>query len=152
LTAIATGTKRGLRFEQFSSRDLPGTASTEFPQGAVVGWDTATGLLINQGASTTFRAIGTVVESKTLGAGGGNISVKLFREVTAIWMENGPDAVVATDRGGLAYGLDNKTVNRDDNTNTLSVMGVVWALDTRWGVLVEPLMSSADNPALSGLD
>lgn len=152
MTAIAAGAKRALKFQQFSSKELPATASVEYKQGSLVGWDTATGLIKLGQALTTFKPIGTVAESKTLGAGGGTVLVKLFREVTAIWMLNDVTTpVVATDRGGLAYVLDDQTVQRTDATNTLSVLGMVWELHATKGVLVEPMFPAAD-PNLSGLD
>jgi hypothetical protein len=150
VTAIATGAKRALREFRFSAIELPATASVEYQQGSLVGWDTATGLLIKGAASTTFVPIGHVIESKTLGAGGGSVYVKLFREVVGYWYANGTDAVTGV--GGLAYVLDDQTVNVDDNTNTLSVLGRVWALDAIKGVLVEPMSAANDNPAVSGLD
>jgi hypothetical protein len=152
VTAIAAGAKRALRKKVFSGLECPATASVEYKQGSLVGWDTATGLIRLGAASTTFKPIGFVTESKTLGAGGGSVHVTLFREVVGFWMLNDVTApVVATDRGGLAYVLDDQTVQRTDATNTLSVLGMVWALDASKGVLVEPMFAAAD-PNLSGLD
>jgi hypothetical protein len=146
VTAIPAGGKRAIRKLAFSGIELSGVPSTEYPQGALVGFDTASpGLLVRGDASATFTAIGHVTESKTLGASGGKIHVTLFKERTAFWYRQGPDAVVATDIGGFAYALDDQTVNRDDNTNTLSVLGRVWRIDTLKGVLVEP--SYAPYPA-----
>jgi len=152
MTAIAAGAKRAIKFQQFSSKELPATASVEYKQGSLVGWDTATGLIRLGGASTTFKPVGLVMESKTLGAGGGTVLVKLFREVSATWMVNDTGApVVATDRGGLAYVLDDQTVTRTDATNTLSILGMIWEVSATKGVLVEPTFPAAD-VNLSGLD
>lgn len=153
MTAIASGAKRAVRPFKFSSIELAATASIEYKQGSYVGFDTATGLIKLGQALTTFIGVGFVAESKTLGAGGGSILIALPREVVAYWMANdATNTVVATDIGGLAYVLDDQTVKRDDDTNTLSVMGRVWKLDSIKGVLVEPLMTVSGKGTLSGLD
>jgi hypothetical protein len=92
---------------------------------------------------TTFWGIGFVAERKDLGAGGGTILVNLWRELHGIWVANDTtDTVVATDVGNLAYWLDDQTVKRDDDTNTLSVAGRIWKIDAVKGVLIEPLFTS----------
>jgi hypothetical protein len=153
MTAIASGAMRQLKVFKFSSIELAATASIEYKQGSLVGFDTATGLIRLGGPSTTFIPVGFVAEAVTLGASGGTVRVNLFREVFAWWMKNdGTDTVVSTDIGGLAYVLDDQTVKRDDDVNTLSVMGRVWALDSMKGVLVEPVSTVSGRLSLSGLD
>ncbi len=151
--AALTG-KRALRTVKASHLELDATASQTYHQGALVGFDTATGLVDLGAASTTLIPIGTVAESKTLDGSGGKINVKLFREMSAIWMVNagGGDAVVAGDIGGIAYVLDDQTVANNDATNTRSVMGRIWKLDSTKGVLVEPMQTAADQPGETGLD
>lgn len=154
MTAIATTKKRSQDFERFASREIAATASLEYKQGGIVGFDSSTGLLTNA-PSTTVIPCGWVMESVTLGAGGGSVRVKLFYEVLAVWMVNrtAGEAIAAANIGGLAYWLDDQTVGVDDDTNTLPVFGRVWAVDTTAGkVLVEPMRTSNDNPALANLD
>jgi hypothetical protein len=150
---MALSAKRQIRLKKFSTIELAATASVAYYQGAVICFDTSTGLVCQGKASTTLIPIGTCAESVTLGAGGGNVAVLLFREVTAIWMVNGAggEAVAAANIGGLAYLRDDATVGADDDTNTLSVLGRVWAIDSVKGVLVEPLYTAAD-ATVSGLD
>lgn len=150
---MALADKRTTRIKKFSTLDAPATASVTYYQGAVVGWNTATGLLVKGQALTTFIPIGKVAETVTLGAGGGTVKVELFREVQAMWMNNrtAGEAVAAANRGGLAYLYDDDTVGVDDDTNTLSVFGRVWAVDSQKGVLVEPLQTAGDG-TVSGLD
>lgn len=150
MTALAD--KRIQKFKHFTTKRMAATASVTYYQGALICIDTSTGLVCQGKASTTLHPIGTSAETVTLGAGGGSIEVVLFREVTAIWMVNdGTTPVVATDIGGLAYVKDDQTVQRTDATNTLSIMGMVWEVDSAKGVLVEPTFPAAD-PNLSGLD
>jgi hypothetical protein len=138
MTAIAAGAKRALRKFAFSGLELAAAPSAEYKQGSVVGFDSATPGLVRLGqASATFKPIGTVTESKTLGVGGGSIHVTLFVERFGHWMLQGPDVIGATGIGGSAWLLDDQTVNADDNGGTLSVAGRVWKLHATKGVLVE---------------
>lgn len=150
----ALTSKRQLRTRKFSSLDLPAVASVSYFQGGVVGFDTATGtgLVVKATASTTFVGIGTVTEDKVLGAGGGSITVNLFTEKTLLWMNNATagDAILAADVGDLCYWLDDNTVAQNDATNTRSVAGRTWMIDTARGVLVEPRATNGDR--LGGLD
>jgi hypothetical protein len=150
MTALAN--KRALRKVVLNQIELPAAASTTYFQGSVVGFDlAANGILKKAAPLVNFRAIGTVAEDKTLGAGGGTILVNLFREIICYWMTNdGTDTVVANDIGQLCYWLDDQTVKRDDDTNTLSVAGRVWRVDAQKGVLVEPDFHSGGD--LSALD
>ena|SRR5688572_5638644 len=120
--------------------------------GGLACFDTSTGLVAKGFASTTLIPIGTFDEDSAA-ASPKTVIVNLFRELHAIWMVNagGGDAVVAANIGGLAYIRDDNTVGVDDDTNTLSVMGRVWKLDTVKGVLVEPLHSAGEG-TVSGLD
>lgn len=135
----------------FSQKELAAKNEEVF-QGGLACFDTSTGLVAKGFASTTLIPIGTF-DSDSAAAAGKRVIVNLFRETKAIWMVNagGGDAVVATDIGGLAYIRDDNTVGRDDDTNTLSVMGRVWDVDSVKGVLVEPLHSAGD-ATISGLD
>jgi hypothetical protein len=151
VTALAA--KRAVKFKRFTTISLAATASDTYYQGALVGFDTATGLLVVGQALTTFVPIGKVVEDTTLGAGGGSVLVELFREVVAMWFANSADTdeVTSTSIGGLAYVVDDQTVADNDSSNTRSVLGRVWAIDSAKGVLVEPLHTAGD-ATVSGLD
>jgi hypothetical protein len=150
MTALAN--QRVQKLKRFTTKDMAATASVTYYQGALICIDTSTGLVCQGKASTTLHPIGTCARTVTLGAGGGTVSVNLFREVVAIWMINDAGApLVSTDIGGLAYIKDDQTVQRTDATNTLSILGMVWELDTNKGALVECFPAAAD-PNLSGLD
>lgn len=143
MTAIASGAKRQLTWVKFSAGEYQGTPSTEYMQGSLVGFDTTTGLIVKGSPNTTFHAIGTVIESVTLGSGGGIVRVKLFREVTAYWFVNAisGDAVTAANIGSVAYVLDDQTVANNDAANTRPALGRIWQLNPNFTpqVLVEPL-------------
>jgi hypothetical protein len=121
-------------------------------KGGLACFDTSTGLVAKGFASTTLIPIGTFADDSAAAANK-TVVVELFRELEAIWMVNagGGDAVAAANIGGLAYIRDDNTVGVDDDTNTLSVMGRVWKIDTVKGVLVEPLQSAGQR-TISGLD
>jgi hypothetical protein len=150
----ALTSKRSVRTRKFSSLDLPAVASASYFQGGVVGFDTATGtgLIVKATVTATFVAIGVVAEDKVLGAGGGSITVNLFTEKTLAWFNNATagDAIAAADVGDLCYWLDDNTVAQNDATNTRSVAGRTWAIDSAKGVLVEPRATNGDR--LGGLD
>lgn len=150
---MALSNKRATRIVKFKNKSLPATASVTYHQGALICWDTSTGLVCQGKASATLIPIGVAAESKTLGSGGGSILVELFREVVAMWFANSTstDEVVAASLGGLAYVVDDFTVADNDNSNARSVLGRVWELDAGKGVLVEPLHTAGD-ATVSGLD
>jgi hypothetical protein len=131
--------------------ELLATADAYY-KGAHVGWDTATGKLIVAQASTTYMPVGYAAEEKTLAADG-NLLVRLYKEVEAYWMANssGADEVLAASVGSLCYFVDDQTVADNDATNTLSVAGRVWAVDSTQGVLVEPITTGGQRTN-SGLD
>ncbi len=149
---MALSAKRALRPVKFESKDLPASAATYY-QGGLVGWDTSVGRVIKGATSTTFLPIGTVVEDTVISSNGDLLSVKLFREATAIWMRNlVGDPVVAATRGGLCYVEDDDTVRLTDATNTKSVCGRVWDVDATKGVLVEPRNFADFKVTTPGLD
>ena len=143
--------KRFLRAVRFSGKELPATAATYF-QGSTVGWDTSVGRIVKVAASTTIIPIGFVTEDKVVATNGDPLHVNLFREVVAYWFVNATagDAVAAANKGSLCYGLDDQTAASNDATNTRSVLGRVWDVDTVKGVLVEPRDTTGDR--LGGLD
>jgi hypothetical protein len=150
MTALAA--RRAVRVKKFINRDLPATASDTYYQGALVGFDTSTGLIVVGGANTTLIPVGLVKENTTIGSGGGNVPVEMFEEVTAVWFANSSgDAVTASEIGGICYIEDDQTVAKTDATNTLSVAGRVWDVDATKGVLVQP-MAPHGQRTNSGLD
>jgi hypothetical protein len=142
---------RALKMFVAKNLELPAANEAVF-KGGVACWDTSTGLATKGVASTTLIPIGTYAEDRAAVAGG-TVLIILFRELNAIWMVNaaGGEAVTASQLGGLAYLRDDNTVGVDDDTNTLSVLGRVWRIDSVRGVLVEPLHSAGD-ATISGLD
>lgn len=142
---------------KFSDIDLPGKAEQVF-RGGIACWDTSTGLVAKAFVSINLHPIGFFdpVRPGTDGSvttpSGGTVHVKLFREVAAYWFANasGGDACVAADLGGLAYFVDDQTVADNDATDTRSVAGRIWALDSIKGVLVEPIQTAI--PHINGLD
>ena len=142
---------RAVKFVRASNLELPAKNEAVW-KGGIACWDTSTGLVAKGFASTTLIPIGTYAEDREAVASG-TVLVNLFREINAVWMPNagGGDAVVAADLGGLAYLADDNTVQNNDATNTLSVFGRIWKLDSTKGVLVEP-MDTAGQRTVSGLD
>jgi hypothetical protein len=143
--------KRMSRSVKFSDVELAAKNEAVF-QGGIACFDTSTGLVAKAFVSTTLIPIGLFAEDSAAAASK-VVPVKLFREVEAVWMPNagGGEAVVAANIGGLCYLRDDNTVGVDDDTNTLSVFGRVWKLDTNRGVLVEPLYTAGEG-TVSGLD
>lgn len=148
---MALAKMRPMRFVKFSNIELAAKNEAVF-QGGIACFDTSTGLVAKGFASTTLIPIGKFIEDSAAAANK-RVVVDLFREVSAVWMKNagGGDAVLAANVGGLAYLRDDETVGADDDTNTLSVFGRIWKVDSVKGVLVEPLHSAGD-ATVSGLD
>jgi hypothetical protein len=144
----ALTTKRPNKVKVFTSIELPGTAQAVW-EGGVACWDTSTNRVAKAAVSTTMIPIGTFVDSKTITSGGDPVLVQLFRELNAIWLANFAGDLV-TGPGVLCYLRDDQSVSISDATNTLSVAGRVWAVDTVKGVLVEPHYTAGDR--LGGLD
>ena len=129
--------------------ELPGTAQTVY-KGGVACWDTSTGLVAKAATSATMVPIGVFTEDATVAAGG-TVVIELFRELHARWMANdGTDTVVAANLGTLCYLKDDQTVTKTDATNTQSVAGRIWKIDSVKGVLVEFLQTGSSH--ISGLD
>lgn len=147
MTALAAS--RIAQKETMSSVSLPGKTEQVY-QGGIACWDTSTGLVAKAFASTTLHPIGRYADDQNTAAGG-NVLVKLFKEVTIHWFANdtGGNPVVAATLGGLCYLLDDQTVTNTDATNTLSVAGRVWKIDSVKGVGVE---MTSDTGHLTGLD
>lgn len=141
--------RRANRLKKYSHLDLVGTAQAVW-HGGVACFDTSTGLVAKAAISTTMIPIGLFTKSETVAASG-VVTIELFKEISAIWMANLAAApVLAANVGGLCYLADDQSVRVDDVTNTASVAGRVWAIDTIKGVLVEPHMTAGDR--LGGLD
>lgn len=135
--------------EKMSSVVLAGKAEQVY-QGGIACFDTSTGLVAKAFASTTLHPIGTYVDDQ-LTASGGTVLVRLFEEVTLTWFTNDTtNPVVAADIGGLCYLLNDQTVADTDLTNTLSVAGRVWKIDSVKGVGVQ--MRGGAGVELTGLD
>ena len=145
----ALTSKRATKLYTARTMSLAATASDVYYQGAHVGFDTDTGLLIVGQVSDTYIPVGIVVKDTTIGAGGGNVLVRLYRELNAVWCVNDSGDPVVT-VGAICYMLDDQTVTLDDDSNARSVAGRVWAIDSTKGVLVEFLHTA--RPTISGLD
>ncbi len=148
MTALAKS--RANRLKRYSNLELAAKNEAVF-KGGLACFDTSTGLVAKGFVSTTLIPIGLFHEDSAAAAGK-TVLVDLFREIQAAWFVNdGGAPVVAADVGGLAYILDDQTVSNTDATNTKSVLGRVWAIDTVKGVLVEP-MGTDGQRVESGLD
>lgn len=141
---------RANRLKQFKNLEMAAKNEAVF-KGGIACLDTSTGLVAKGFVSTTLIPIGLYHEDSAA-ATPKTVIVQLFREIQAGWFVNdGGAPVVAADIGGLAYILDDQTVSNTDATNTKSVLGRVWAIDTVKGVLVEPI-DTAGQRVESGLD
>lgn len=147
--------KRITKLRTFKTLELKGKNEQVF-QGGIACFDKSTGLVAKAFASTSLMPIGTFdpdrpgTDGSVTTPSGGTVSVKLFREVHAAWFDN-DGTVVAGTVGNLCYLVDDHTVANSDATNTLSAFGLVWAIDSVRGVLVEPLQT-AGSAHLTGLD
>ena len=134
----ALTSKRAVKVITATTIDLAATASTQFYQGAAVGLDTATGLVDNMQASTTLIPIGRVVRDKLTGSGAQTLSVKLDKELKAVYYANsGSQALAASDVGALVFFEDDQTVSKTDQGGSLSLAGRMWRFDSAKGILVE---------------
>jgi hypothetical protein len=146
----ALGVKRIARHVRATTIELSAAAATYY-QGALVGFDTATGLIKKGQPLTTFWPIGLCSEDTVL-SGTGLLPITLFRELTAYWFLSDGSVDAAT-VGNLCYVVDDQTVAKTDAANTLSVAGRVWRFDssvTPNRVLVEPVFIAVGD--LSGVD
>ncbi len=101
--------------------------------------DTTTGTVQVGAASTTLVPIGYATESLT-GDGVKKINVRFFKEKKMHWWTNdGTNPVLAANIGSNVYIVNATTVSISSATNTRSIAGRAWALDTKLGVLVEML-------------
>jgi hypothetical protein len=147
MAALAKSKQTNL--EKFYSRKFD-AKNEQVYKGGVACFDRSTGLVAKAFASVNLIPIGYFIEDSAAAASK-KIDIDLFHEVTAIWLKNsGTAAVIAANIGGLAYFEDDQTVANADATNTLSVAGTVWAIDSVRGVLVEPRIT--DDSRLGGLD
>ncbi len=150
MTALTA--KKANRIKRASSLNMLATAESVF-QGGLAGIDLSTGLVrkVPAGGDPNMLLVGTFVENKTVTSGGRTL-VRLFRELSAIWLANsaGGDAIAAANVGQLCYAVDDQTVALTSNGSTRSVAGRVWDVDATKGVLVEPLETGAAGAADGG--
>lgn len=147
---MALTSSRGVRPKKFSSMDLAST-NEQVWKGGLACIDRTTGFVKKGAASVSLIPIGFYADDKLV-TGNAKVTIDLFHEVWAQWMVNraAGEAVVAGSVGGLCYIFDDNTVGVDDDTNTLSVAGSVWAVDAVKGVLVE--FRATNDSRLGGLD
>lgn len=127
--------ERITRVEAVKSIDLPVTNAVDFKKGEMACFDTATGLVTVGAVSATLKPIG---HFRTNGTGDGTTlhTIRLFKELRLHWWDNAasPNDVGASDRGNDCY------IDGVQSVTTLatgrSVAGEVWAVNTRYGVLV----------------
>jgi hypothetical protein len=134
---MALAKSRLTKPKTFKYLSLPGKNEQVY-QGGLACVDRATGLVAKAFAATTLMPIGKYTKDQ-LTTGNAPVLIELFDEIQAEWIKNaaGGDAVTAADLLGLCYLRDDETVGVDDDTNTLSVAGVVWGVDAVKGVLVQ---------------
>lgn len=135
MTALSD--KRFQRPRKFSAIELVGKVEQVY-QGGRAFLDTSTGLVAKGFASTTLVPLGVYTESQNT-ASGQTVHVTLDREVIARWYANSTagDAITSADLLKDVYVVDDQTVAKTSNSNTRSVAGRVWAVDSVRGVLVE---------------
>jgi hypothetical protein len=126
---------------------LPATQEQVY-QGGLACWDTTTGTCRKGIPSVSLIPIGFYMADKLIGASDPTVEVQLLKEIWCKYFAN-DGTVLTSDVGDLCYILDDQTVSQTDNTNTRSVAGRIWAVNTS-GVLVELHTSAGDR--LGGLD
>jgi hypothetical protein len=126
-----------VRPHAFKTLALASTNETVY-KGGLACLDRSTGLVKKATVDTDLIPIGLYLENVTV-TGNAAVEIELFEVHYGVWMANATagDAVVAANVGNLAYLLDDQTVANNDATNTRSVAGVIWKLDSARGVLVE---------------
>ena len=139
MTALAADRTKIVK--EFSQLNFAAAADTYY-ENAVVGIDTADGLLkVGQAALFTWVGIG-LVRSQKVAALNDQVLVNLFHPVTAYWFANSTgDAVDAADILKVCFIEDDQTVSETGNSAADAPFGIVWAVDSVKGVLVEPLKS-----------
>ncbi len=128
--------ERTTRVEAWSFADLPVANAVNFAKGEMACIDTTTGLVVRGQVSATLVPIGHFFEAGT-GDGATVYSIRLFREHRMHWWNNaaGPNDVQADDILTNVYIEDFETVTT--LATGRSVAGKAWAINTRYGVLVE---------------
>lgn len=136
MTALAADRTKILK--EFSALSFPAAADTYY-ENATVGFDTAAGRLkVGQAGLLTWVPLG-LVRSQQVAADGDMVLVNLFHPVSAIWLANSSgDAVDAADLLKVCYIEDDQTVSETGNAGADAALGIVWAVDSVKGVLVEP--------------
>jgi hypothetical protein len=135
MTALAAN--RGMTVKDFKSLDFP-AAVDEYYQGALICWDISLSRAVVGQAGTDLVVLGVAQDRKTISADGAMLTVTLLRPLRALWMANSAtDAVDANDLLRVCFVEDDQTVRETNGTNTCSPAGIVWAVDTTKGVLVE---------------
>jgi hypothetical protein len=130
-----------MREERWSYKQFPMAAVAVY-QGGIACLDTATGYVTKGHTGTGLKPIGIFaedVDNSAGAAGAALVNVKLSSEVVTYRFANdsGAGAVHAADVGGLCYMLDDQTVSMTSSGN--SVAGVIWNVDSTYGVAVEIL-------------
>lgn len=111
--------------------DLPLTASTDIPAGAMVMVISGTGTALN--AADTAGGVMMGIATQAVSYSGGDR--RCIVERGCYWMANDGN-ITAADIGKLAYVLDNQTVSNQATTLQDVVAGYIEAVDTTLGVLV----------------
>lgn len=140
------------RPRKIGSISLPHVNEQTYKGGVACMKANAAGLVTKSQAATDLVPIG-VYAVDTLVTGNASVSIRLFDEITAMWMANasGGDAVAAANIGGLCYLHDDQTVGVDDDTNTKSVAGRIWGYNSTTNqVLVQ--FRNPNGSQLTGLD
>jgi len=125
---------------------LPLATGVKAYQGAALYLDTATNT-VKPGVAGNQNLIPAGTAQETVDNTGGSSTIpvmtRLYSEIAAQWFDNATGGAAITALFSLAYVLDDHTVTNSPVNN--SIAGRVWALDSKKGVLVQPLTGTIES-------
>lgn len=133
----AQSADRSVSVDRWSQRDFTLTSGKVAYRGAVAAIKLGTGEVVPGTGASDELPIGRFARFIDATSAAKSVPVALFRDVTAHWFVNG-DSMVATDIGATVYLDDDQTALLTSTGGAVTRLGMLWAVDSVRGVLVEP--------------